>query len=161
MSGETSPTRFTGGCQCGAVRFSAEGLKRPSICHCRMCQKAFAAPYGALVYAEKVAWTRGEPKRFQSSANVKRGFCGDCGTPLTYEWEGKIDLSICAFDDPAAHPPAMQLAEESRIPWCEGIASLPTRTPEQKAKYAPLMAANPSFQHPDHDTTHWPPEPTR
>ena len=156
VSGETSSLRYSGGCQCGAVRFSAEGLSRPSICHCRMCQKAFAAPYGALVYAKKVEWTRGDPKRFQSSKAVQRGFCGDCGTPLTYEWDGKTDLSICAFDDPAAFPPAIQLAEESRIPWCDGTASLPTRTPEQKANYAPLMAANPPYQHPDHDTAAWP-----
>jgi hypothetical protein len=149
--------RLTGGCQCGAIRFSCEGLQRPSICHCRMCQKAFAAPYGAFVFAETVEWTRGAPKHFQSSAAVRRGFCGDCGTPLTYEWDGKFDLAICAFDDPSAIAPAIQLAEESRIPWCDDTAALPVRTPEQKANYAPMMAANPSFQHPDHDTAVWPP----
>ncbi|HET7714155.1 MAG TPA: GFA family protein, partial [Bauldia sp.] len=31
---------FTGGCQCGAVRFRVAALGRASICHCRMCQKA-------------------------------------------------------------------------------------------------------------------------
>jgi hypothetical protein len=34
----------SGGCQCGAVRFRVDGeLGRASICHCRMCQKAFGA----------------------------------------------------------------------------------------------------------------------
>ncbi|PPD16641.1 MAG: aldehyde-activating protein [Methylobacterium sp.] len=152
-------TSLSGGCQCGAVRFRAGGLKRPSICHCRMCQKAFAAPFGALVVAEKVEWTRGAPKHFRSSEKVRRGFCGECGTPLTYEYlEAEyIDLAICAFDDPAAIPPETQLAEEQRIPWCEGLETLSVRTPEQKAKYAPIMAANRSFQHPDHDTTDWKP----
>lgn len=158
MSTPVLPARLSGGCQCGAVRFAAEGLKRPSICHCRMCQKAFAAPYGALVYVDKVEWTRGKPKHFQSSKVVRRGFCGDCGTPLTYEWDGKIDLAICAFDDAAAIAPEIQLAEESRLPWCDAAADLPTRTPAQKAKFAPMMVANPSYQHPDHDTSHWPPE---
>ncbi|MGO4319648.1 GFA family protein, partial [Agrobacterium sp. MCAB5] len=37
-------TTYTGGCQCGAIRFRATGdlkddLKDSSICHCRMCQK--------------------------------------------------------------------------------------------------------------------------
>lgn len=152
-----SPSRFTGGCQCGAVRFACDGLKRPSICHCRMCQKAFAAPFGAFVVAEEVVWTRGAPKHFRSSEKVRRGFCGDCGTPLTYEYleSAHIDLAICAFDDPAAVAPTMQLAEEQRIGWCENLESLPVRTPEQKAKFAPLMAANPSYQHPDHDTADW------
>ena len=40
---------FTGGCQCGAVRYRVEGpVKHASICNCRMCQKAlgnFIAPF--------------------------------------------------------------------------------------------------------------------
>ncbi len=146
---------FTGGCQCGAVRFACEGLKRPSICHCRMCQKAFAAPFGAFVSVEKHEWTRGAPKHFQSSSKVRRGFCGDCGTPLTYEWQGGVDLAICAFDNPAAIAPEVQLAEEAALPWCEGLATLPTRTPEQKAKMAAFTAELVSYQHPDHDTAEW------
>mgnify|MGYP006200096753 CR=1 FL=1 len=77
-----------GGCQCGAVRFLVTGdLKDASICHCRMCQKAFGAYYAPLVSTRGAVleWTRGEPKRFQSSNVVRRGFCADCGTPLTYE----------------------------------------------------------------------------
>ena len=78
----------TGGCQCGAIRFRVTGeLKDASICHCRMCQKAFGAYYAPLVSTRGAVleWTRGEPKRFQSSNVVRRGFCADCGTPLTYE----------------------------------------------------------------------------
>ena len=41
---------YTGGCQCGAVRFRVEGaLGDASVCHCRMCQKAFGNFYAALV----------------------------------------------------------------------------------------------------------------
>ena len=37
----------SGGCQCGAVRYHFTGaLGRASICHCRMCQKAFGS-FGA------------------------------------------------------------------------------------------------------------------
>ncbi|MDB5447359.1 MAG: glutathione-dependent formaldehyde-activating, partial [Phenylobacterium sp.] len=60
----------TGGCQCGAVRFRVDGeLGRASLCHCRMCQKAFAAPFGALVTVaqHQLVWTRGARQRFQSS----------------------------------------------------------------------------------------------
>lgn len=57
----------TGGCQCGAVRFRIRGeLGRPSICHCRMCQKQFGSFFSALVTAPKdgVEWTRDEPSYF-------------------------------------------------------------------------------------------------
>ncbi len=77
-----------GGCQCGAVRFEVAGtLGTPSICHCRMCQKAFGNYFAPLVNMgeAKLTWLKAEPKRFQSSNWVKRGFCPDCGTPLTYE----------------------------------------------------------------------------
>ena len=52
-------TTLTGGCQCGAVRFRCEELGRASICHCRMCQKAFGGHYGPLVTAKGLVWTRG------------------------------------------------------------------------------------------------------
>jgi hypothetical protein len=43
MSLDNKPVH-TGGCQCGAVRFRVEGaLGDASVCHCRMCQKAFGA----------------------------------------------------------------------------------------------------------------------
>ncbi len=44
-----SAEAITGGCQCGAVRFRAEGLGRASICHCRMCQEQFGSFYGPFV----------------------------------------------------------------------------------------------------------------
>jgi hypothetical protein len=32
---------YSGGCQCGAVRYRAAGaIGYPHLCHCRMCQKA-------------------------------------------------------------------------------------------------------------------------
>jgi hypothetical protein len=76
---------ITGGCQCGAVRFRAEALGRASICHCRMCQKAFGGFFGPLVTAKGLVWTKAEPARFQSSNKARRGFCPQCGTPLTFE----------------------------------------------------------------------------
>jgi hypothetical protein len=89
---------WSGGCQCGAVRYRVEGeLGRATICHCRMCQKAMGGPFGPFVSVrvEQIAWTRGQRKRFASSNNVSRGFCGDCGTPLTFEWSKEvIDLAF-------------------------------------------------------------------
>src|SRR5690349_9164983 len=104
---------WTGGCQCGRVRFRLEGeLAEPSICHCRMCQKAMGGFFGPFASTKdrRVTWTRGEPKRFQSSNKVARGFCGDCGTPLTFEWgDGNASVAIGAFDRAGEIRPVEQL----------------------------------------------------
>jgi hypothetical protein len=142
---------LTGGCQCGAVRFRVEGeVGRASICHCRMCQKAFAGPFGALVTVSvaDLVWTRGERATFQSSDAVKRGFCAACGSPLTYEWSAdKIDLATFAFDDPSRVEPGVQLAIEGRPAWMEHLADMPVRPP---AGGSPVAVV--SRQHPDHET---------
>jgi hypothetical protein len=140
------------------VRFRVDGeLGRASVCHCRMCQKAFAAPYGALVTVarEQLAWTRGEPARFRSSNKVARGFCRDCGTPLTFDWdEAKIDLAICAFDRPDAAAPQVQLRLEAAPAWAARVGGLPAGdSPASAAHDAGVV----SYQHPDHDTAQWPP----
>lgn len=147
--------RWTGGCQCGAVRFAVEGpLGRASICHCRMCQKAFGSPFGALVSVEikDVTWTRGERGRFQSSNKVARGFCAACGTPLTFEWgEKHFDLAIAAFDRAGEITPVIQMGRESRLPWIDEAAHLPVRTPEESAAAEAWLSKIVSHQHPDHD----------
>ncbi len=145
----------TGGCQCGAVRFAVDGsLGRPGICHCRMCQKAVGGPFGSFVTAEGLRWTRGEPKRFQSSDKAARGFCAACGTPLSFEWQGAPpEIAIGAFDDPAAVRPVIQVWGESRLPWFASLAALPDRPATPTASEAGVV----TFQHPDHDTDRWPP----
>jgi hypothetical protein len=150
--------RFAGGCQCGAVRFSCEELGRASICHCRMCQKAFGNAFAPLVTAKGLVWTRGEPKRFQSSNKVRRGFCADCGTPLTYEFDGhETEIAIGAFDDPDMVAPVIQVGVESKLAWFAGLPGLPGLTPEQIERRAPVFAGLISCQHPDFDTNDWKP----
>ena len=150
--------RHTGGCQCGAVRFAVEGeLGRPSICHCRMCQKAFGSFFGPFVTAKarQFVWTRGAPTYFQSSNKVKRGFCKACGTPLTYEWsERSVELAIGAFDDPAELKPLVQLSPETAMPWLAELTGLPVHPLSQVAATADGEVV--SYQHPDHDTETWP-----
>lgn len=159
MSGET----FTGGCQCGAVRFRVTPpISHAIICHCRMCQKAFSAPFGACVSVPtaQVAWTRGERKRFLSSDKVARTFCGDCGTQLTFEGANgsrNIALATCAFDDPSAFSPTKQSGAESKLAWLDGIAVLPWPTAQEIAADAAKYGPRVSYQHPDHDTDAWPP----
>ncbi|MDO6963623.1 GFA family protein [Rhizobium alvei] len=146
---------MTGGCQCGAVRFRASHLGRPSICHCRMCQKAFGSFFGALVTADHahLEWTRGAPSLFRSSAKIHRGFCNHCGTPLTYQTREGIELAIAAFDHPEKLEPQIQVNHKHRLPWIDHLFEKPALDdPEIEARFAAIE----SWQHPDHDTDKWP-----
>jgi hypothetical protein len=117
-----------------------------------MCQKAFGAFYGPLVSAPGIAWTRGAPAHFQSSNRARRGFCRDCGTPLTFEPEhGPVELAIGAFDEPGRVPPTIQHSLETRIAWLAELDALPVRSPQEAAAVAPYFASIRSRQHPDHD----------
>ena len=143
---------LTGGCQCGAVRFRAERLGEASICHCRMCQKATGGAFGPYVALDGLTWTRGARRRFQSSNKVWRGFCAACGTPLTWEHAaGLSSVAIGALDDPAAVRLTEQLGSESKLPWVDDLAELPTHDPTEPQAAAHL-ASIVSLQHPDHDT---------
>jgi hypothetical protein len=147
---------ITGGCQCGAVRYHADRLGRASICHCRMCQKAFGAFFGPLVTAIGLEWTRGQPAHFASSNKVKRGFCANCGTPLTFEWGGDPEISIGSLDEPDRAAPVIQVNIADKLPFTDGLHLLPVR--RDNSKVAAFMASIVSHQHPDHDTGTWPPE---
>jgi hypothetical protein len=151
----------SGGCQCGQVRYRIEGpFGKASICHCRMCQKAFGAWGAALVTvpAGNLAWTRGKPAEFHSSAIVARGFCATCGTPLYMSEHGDpfFDMAIGTLDDPDAIGPLTdQAGVESKLSWFDGMHKLPAqRTTDYRT--ADDMERLKSLQHPDRDTEHWP-----
>ena len=156
-----SATWHSGGCQCGAVRFRASRFGRSSICHCRMCQKAFGGLFGALVTAHDLEWTRGSPRRFASSNKARRGFCPDCGTPLTFETDGRTEIAVGAFDDPSVVPPTIQVNPADKALFFDGICALPTRKDGAEPNAEAFKASVVSLQHPDHDTTQWPPEDRR
>ena len=156
-----SETPYSGGCQCGAVRFRVEGpLGEPSICHCRMCQKAFGGFYAPLVSTQgaTLVWTRGTPAKFRSSNYVERGFCARCGTPLTYEAPDGVALAIGAFDDPELLAPRVQFGIEGKLPYVDAIPALPGRHTFEDLEAAPFLHDIVSYQHPDHDTDKWPKE---
>jgi hypothetical protein len=154
---------WTGGCQCGAIRYRyTERPRGAHVCHCRMCQKAFGAFYAPLVGGPRAAFevTRGTIATFRSSDLVERGFCRDCGTPLTFDFLGGkgISVSIGSLDHPEEFPPVDQHGIEGRYDFVNGIGHLLDRraTEEEAPEIAAAIAAS-NRQHPDHDTAEWPP----
>lgn len=161
---ETAETMArTGGCQCGALRFRAEALRRDAhVCHCRMCQKAGGNLFMAFVGVEAAdfAWTRGTPGAFRSSPHVARGFCPACGTPLFYRHDDSSYLAVAigAFDRPETIPLAFQLGKAQRLPQVGQLADVTDHGPiEQTAPDFARSVKATRRQHPDHDTESWPP----
>jgi hypothetical protein len=160
MSLDNTP-HYSGGCQCGAVRFRVEGaLGDASVCHCRMCQKASGNFYAALVNLgdAKVTFTRGTPARFRSSNVAWRGFCAQCGTPLSFEAPEGMALAIGAFDDPSVIVPTIQWGIEAKLPYVDSVPALPGCETMGDQEAVSYLADLVSYQHPDHDTESWPPE---
>lgn len=114
---------LSGGCQCGAVRYRLSmAPQRNHYCHCRMCQRAVGNVFAALAGVKKdcIAWT-GKPNFFASSTLAQRGFCAQCGTPLTFAYHAAewIYVTIGSLDDPSKARPENHYGIESQMPWLD------------------------------------------
>ena len=103
--------------------------------------------------------TRGELAIFKSSDPTERGFCRNCGTPLTIH-----DVAFTAHHclDRLARRAGEGRAEEQygiegRLSWFAKLAGLPgdKTTEADNPEFAQRIAAS-NHQHPDHDTASWP-----
>jgi hypothetical protein len=114
---------LTGGCSCGAVRYELDAAPSSStLCHCVDCRRIVGAPAVAwlTVPATALRFVHGSPQAHRSSAWAVRGFCGVCGTHLTYRHDGypeEVDIVTCSLDDPAAVPPRDHTFAAQRLPW--------------------------------------------
>ncbi|MEA1830601.1 GFA family protein [Methylobacterium durans] len=122
---------LTGGCRCGAIRYSAEGEPgHASVCHCADCRRSAGAPMvaWALFPQERLAIT-GHPARYESSPGTLREFCGTCGTGLFYRNEsifpGQVDIQTATLDDPDALPPKARIQTAEAPGWFERFDALP------------------------------------
>jgi hypothetical protein len=85
--------KLSGGCACGAIHYECSA--DPVImfnCHCRDCQQASGGAYAAIVVVPKTAvGIRGEPRYHKvvgrAGKAVERGFCPNCGSPVTMKLE--------------------------------------------------------------------------
>ena len=53
-------------------------------------------------------------------AAVTRGFCGQCGSPLTYRNDAEpasIDVMTCSLDDPEAFAPGFHVWVGHKLAW--------------------------------------------
>ena len=154
-SAEADTRGWTGGCQCGAVRYRITAKPHVTVCHCRMCQKAVGGPFAVLaaVAGPSVTWTRGAPARFRSSDSGERLFCSACGTPLAFAdvEDGGLELTVGSLDEPLQAAPVSAAGIESALSWVATVPGLPGRSTEATVASAGRRPPI-SYQHPDHDT---------
>ncbi|MEM8663029.1 MAG: GFA family protein [Pseudomonadota bacterium] len=146
----TADTEITGGCQCGAVRYRVASLGRSSVCHCRMCQRAFGAFYAPLVIAHGLEWTAGTRRLFASSNISQRGFCERCGTPLSLEnfEDDQVEIATGTLDNPELAPPTLQINHRYACSFTDGIGALPEPDAEGTAENDAWNAKVVSYQKP-------------
>lgn len=125
---------ITGGCRCGAVRFTAEADPiAVRACWCRDCQYAASgnAAVNALFPSEGFSVT-GETTEFVSTADsgtvMHRRFCPRCGTPLFSQAESRPHIMVVrvgALDDVDAAAPQGTIWASSKPSWGYIDPSLP------------------------------------
>jgi hypothetical protein len=71
------------------------------------------------VKPENFEVTEGQITFCATSPGVQRGFCGQCGTSLTFAGDDWTDIGITAatLDDPGVAKPTSNVYVEHQLPW--------------------------------------------
>jgi len=132
-----------GSCLCGGVKFEITGpFSKPLNCHCRQCRKQHGAVFRsrARVGAEDFRWLQGEDrvKYYESSPGFRRGFCGNCGSPVVNcvgpDYRGlannpgaiaEFGIPLGILDDDPGIRPAEHVFVGEKLSWFEITDDLP------------------------------------
>ena len=128
-TGETK----TGGCLCGAVRYSFTGEPlMQAVCHCKNCQRQAGSGWSMLIALPLNAVTiAGEVQtyvdRSETGNEVHRQFCPTCGSPVFTRVPAQsamIFIKAGSLDDTSGFAPQVQFWTASKQDWVE-IAGVP------------------------------------
>lgn len=88
-----------GSCNCGGVRWEAQGKMRPVVaCHCSQCRKQTGLYYAATNVPDDKLTVHGKENItvYQSSPQATRSFCKTCGSALFWKHQDDDYTSILA-----------------------------------------------------------------
>ena len=115
---------WTGGCLCGALKFQAKGEPLDvASCHCINCRKMTGAAFATFVVflPNKWKWIQGEPATYAATEDLVRGFCRDCGSPVTSWRNSERDKWIIAWagalDQAEKLKPRHHIFAKDELPW--------------------------------------------
>jgi len=128
-------TLLTGGCACGAIRYTCADEPLLALnCHCRDCQRASGTAFAAIMRTPAATFTvtKGAPRFYTVTGNsgntVSRGFCAECGSPLFSRLSGMSDVvgvRVGSLDDPSHYRATMDIFVASAQPWDHMNPELP------------------------------------
>ena len=118
---------FTGGCACGALRYTCSGAPKLSLnCHCRDCQRLSGSAYLAAVIVDRKTFhvTQGALTLYTVTAangmTKRQGFCARCGAPLVVMLDERphiIAIAVGSLDEPGMYRPLADMWVASAQPW--------------------------------------------
>ena len=122
---------YAGRCLCGNIEFALNG--KPvwiGYCHCSSCRRATgaAAVTHVGVNDSDLSFVKGTRKIYESSPGVRRGFCSDCGSPVSYDsdrYNSYTQIYIGIFDKPELLIPQAHVHCDERIAWFNTKDNLP------------------------------------
>ena len=125
----------TGGCLCGAVRYTIDGAIGPAgYCHCTDCRRVTGSAFNISAPVRLADFeitgtlgSHGHPA--ESGTILTRYFCAICGSPIYGASPAHPDIIYVragTFDDPAAIRPDRQSWTRSRVDWAEIPATIQT-----------------------------------
>jgi len=125
---------FTGGCACGAIRYSITGTPVfANDCQCLDCQKESGTGHGShLTFARDGVTVSGEVSFWAMTAdsgNTKtRAFCPTCGAPVYMTFAAMPDLftvRAASLDDPSRYRPQVVTYHSRAWAWDHLDRNLP------------------------------------
>lgn len=104
----------SGGCLCGAVRFTASGAPlRVGICDCLDCRKHHGAVFHAsAIFPDEAVSVSGETREFAG-----RYFCPRCGSSVFSRSDREMEINLGSLDAPNQFEPTYELWTERREAW--------------------------------------------
>ncbi|MDP3746310.1 MAG: GFA family protein [Phenylobacterium sp.] len=128
------PTPFTGGCLCGAVRYTCDGTPMMAgHCHCEDCRRSSGTGHSShLAVPEESVTLTGEAKGYvrpsDSGNPVTRAFCPTCGAPVfstNTAMPGLIFLRASSLDDLEVFQPQMHVYRMRAASWDAASEGVP------------------------------------
>ena len=129
------PAPYTGGCACGAIRYTVKAEPLVSYCcHCTECQKRTSSAFGvsALVTTDSLSIDKGTPKermrKADSGNDLGISFCTECGTSLYSAPAARPQVRVLyagTLDDPTWVPIKLNIWTGSALPWVHLDPALP------------------------------------